>query len=319
MLHESLLCDDIELRKTDDDDDAEERRCSIKDNNDLWLQVFPYEIIYLRKAVKSKTFVFAFKIFFVLCTVGLSVYAAALMIKGEYVTSDLAVSLVVLLHTEGVIMLFLPFISCEFARSVIDNPDTNNLIAHAIRFDPHVKMKFAFYTHLNLLVLITAVVLYSYGESYHHVLAVLLTGIAYFGPLNLVVSLMVCLIELHRIRIQQFRHEIHECHSQLEKELLNSSEKTNINQDRSSKFSELTQKFRCKYYKIFGLCMRTSTNYGLYILFIIAFGGLYTFGTIYSIYLGQYPTSGLIGFVIVGFFMFLGVGFILTVCNETGV
>ena len=321
---------------------------------DVWVDVFPCEIIFLRAMITNKILLNVLKLFFTLCTVGLIGYAAVLIDQSKYLDPDLPLSLIFVLHVEVGLIVVIPCLCFWFTKRVTSNPDVNSLIVFAIQFDTQVKFKFAIITHLNTFCLLMGMFLYIWHDwenDFHLVITILMTC-TYFGPVNVAVSLAICVVELHRIKIQHFRCEVNKKRTRLEAQFwnqridfidgndnghgngngngngYNNDEEKNDNEDpiRESAGTasvdyisdDSVRELRHQYYKIYALCSRSSESFGLYLLFFLCFGVVYAFGTIYSIYLKQYPSQGLIGFVVVGIVTVLGLAVSLAVCNETG-
>jgi hypothetical protein len=78
------------------------------------------------------------------------------------------------------------------------------------------------------------------------------------------------------------------------------------------------RKIKTDYFIIYSLCRRSSSSFGLYLLFFLFFGFLYFITTLYGVYLKQYPSRGIVGFALVGLFIVLGLAAAITACNETG-
>ena len=306
----------------------------------LWKQVFPFEILFCRIMATNATVVKLWNIFFLIITITLLIYIFILVNDHNYVSDDIPLSLTVLLNFEGVIILFIPYICFWFSKNIMSNPDLNALITFAIKHDPYVRMKFAFFTHLNFFCLVTAFSIYSIGENVGHIIIVFITSMLYFGPLTIAVSLSVCVVELHRIKIQQLRQHINEKQCRLDALFWGQHDGVDINTAAASHHISTTsvncmhegisdglendipptetKLSREQYYQMYAICARSSCGYGLYLLFFISFGFLYAFAMIYGIYLGQYPNAGIVGFVLVGLFMVLELAWALTACNETG-
>ena len=323
MLSEDLLPDVITTEESNIYDETK--------RDDLWEKVFPFEIIFVKSVVKSNKLLNIMKICYLLGTVTVIVLSAILMNKGEYneyIGDEVPLSMSILLHLEGIALFLLPIICLWFSRIVVASSDVNHLIAYALKHDTHIKLKLAIFTHLNCLCLVVAFftmfLAVHYDDSIIHVILVTLYAIVYFGPLNFVVSLAVCLIELHRSKIQLFRRDIEEVNSALENQLCSQNRMGMKGADSTLESAQVSDymlnvsNFNRRYYQLYTMCLRTSKSCGFYFLFFLTFGGVYAFATIYSIYLGFYPTRGLLGFVFVGLVMLLGLGAILTACNETG-
>mmetsp|Transcript_27621 Transcript_27621/g.51590 ORF Transcript_27621/g.51590 Transcript_27621/m.51590 type:complete len:420 (+) Transcript_27621:264-1523(+) len=301
----------------------------------LWIKVFPFEISCFRTFVTNHLIVRFWNALFTLMTVSLIVYVVILVNEHKYVSDDVPLFMTILLNFEGFIFLFLPYICFLFSKIMISNSDLADLITFAIKTDHRVKFKFALLTHINFFCLLVAVVSYCVKETYAHMIVVLITSLLYFGPLNISVSLSVCVVELHRIRIQQLRNDIIESTLSLEsakEKMIDSCEgretttttsaDPSINSGESSVTGyppqDVMDSLKEQYYQLYAICARTSVNYGHYLLFFFAFGILYAFTVIFGIYVGQYPTNGIIGFVVVGLFMVLELGLAITSCNEAG-
>lgn len=296
-----------------------------EDQEQLWKDIFPFEIIFLRKILTNKCAFFASSLFYTICTVSLCVYILILISENDYIDpGEKPIIVLFLLHFEGAIMILLPFAGNFFVKKVILNSDLSSLITHAVQHDPLIRLKFAVVTHFHFFCLCMATFLYAFQSDIRHVLFVLFTGIAYFGVANVAVSLAVCTVELHRIKIQQFRVEVNARRTGLddifwgESTLLRAEEVNDRGTNFLDKNCNTLQELRKQYYQIYALCCRSSLSYGLYFLFFIVFGLLNTFTTILSIYLGDYPTMGLVGFVFLGILATLGLGGGITACNETG-
>lgn len=320
---------------------------------DLWKEVFPFEIIFLRSMVTNKMLFFVSKLFFVACTMVVLGYVGVLISQSNYVDSDEPLSLIFLLHFEAILILFLPFFCCWFTQVIVSNPDLDHLITFAVQFNSRVKLKFAIIAHLNFICLIGGMGIFFYDDktTASHIAIVFIITCTYLGPLNCAVSLAVCVIELHRIKIQQFRSVINDKRTCLENRFwnqnftfssagdtesvydnqefnkykgLNSKQLNNATTSvRESSFSigspqNEVRELRKQYYQIYALCARSSLSFGLYLLLFLFFGFLYAFVTLYTVYLNQYPPTGYVGFVLVGILTGLGLAAVITTCNETG-
>lgn len=322
------------------------------EGKDLWSEVFPFEITIFRAIASNANIVRFANWFFIISTLAVLADVAFLVVTGVYITSDDPISLVVLLNAQGILVLMLPYVCFHFVAIQMSNPDLNDLISTALGIDSRLKLKFGIITHINFLCLIWAVLFYIFQGHLERAPVILLLGVFYLGPLNSAVSLGVCVVELHRIRIEHFRDEINQMRERLERHDSNRSDANTAEKDSigegKRKFSSVVEMntrssycqdrdeasssrssptsatdtnikaLRNTYYHIHAICRRSSRSFGWYLLFFVIFGFLYTIATIYGIYLGQYPTQGIAGFVFVGLFIALGLGAVLTASNESG-
>jgi hypothetical protein len=317
---------------------------------DRWGDVFPFEIIVFRAMITNTIIAQVSNAFFMFSTVGMLVYIAVMVIKGDYIDPSDPISLMILLHFQGLLLLLMPYVCYWFMKKMISSPDVNQLIEYAVQVDSQAKLKCSVITHLNVLCLTFAICFLCVRDhDFREASLVSVLGVFYLGPLTVSVSLAVCVIELHRIKIQQFRTDINELRCLIDSRFWNQSVEfvnDDVGEENQLRVSEVEMNSRSsqenrqapekcgavsdclsddqirglqdQYYQMYALCARSSISYGLYLLFFICFGFLYAISTIYGIYVGEYPSSGIVGFVFVGFFMFVGLGAAITACNETG-
>ena len=324
-------------------------------HGDLWSDIFPFEILCFRSMLTNKTFLKYANIAYSFYIVISAVYIAVRLTLGTYV--NVPISLMILLHLQGFTFLIIPYVCYWYFKRILFSPDLKYLIAHAVQFDSGVKLKLACFTHFSFLCLIFAALMYVvqsenydfYSSGTSAVLVCCIT-VFYLGPLNAAACLAVCIIEFHRINIQQFRHEINGARALVDNRYWKQTvDLTRYSAGDTTRESELKMDSRClenfqskegvphisttatdhtsehgiremrdKYRHLYGVCSRSSLSFGLYLLFFLYFGFLYAVVTLYSVYLGEYPSKGLMGFVFVGFFVSLSLGAAITACNETG-
>jgi hypothetical protein len=343
MLQENLMpIDEISSASSVTDDGGNDG------DRDMWPDVFPAEILFCRALINNATIVKMSNIFYILIVVVMVVNIAIAAIEKSYLDDHYAISLVVLMHVEGTLVVALPFVSCWFLNIQNTSLGLNELIKNATKFDSHVKLKFRFISFMNLLVLTSAICIYLVETSWEQGSTVIVLGIFFLCPLTIVVSLGECIIELHRIVIQNFRDDINEKRQKADDRSSNkhilSTPETNFEEKKQRDSlvemnifaspvkpmedncqtaecisNEVIKDLNDQYHKIYTLCRDTSLRSGLYILFFLCFGFLYAFTTLYGIYLGEYPSKDIAGFVVVGLFLAIGLGATLTACNETGI
>ena len=308
----------------------------------------PLELRYLHSAFNNKRLVLFAQVLYGIVT---PITVLFMFTTAYHKTNDVSFSLVVLFELQGLMMMILPFMCYYFFKRAWSCPDFNALIQFGLCNDSWTKRKFSIVTHMNFAMLLFAMIFFgldSRGFSLRDVVAVFLVCILYLFPLISAGSVAIFLVELHRIRIQHFRtfvnerrehidarlwseqfeilrkvdHDSNVGDRQVELTARSSSAAGNMKSEQanSSKTADNcnVSELQARYYIMYAVCLRTSQKFGLYFLFYIVFGCLYAFTAIYGSYLGQYPTFGVIGFVLVGLFVACGLGGSLTACNETG-
>ena len=314
-------------------------------DRETWKEASPLELRYLHSVFNNKRLVLCAQVLYVIVT-PLFIYITA-----YHKTNDVPLSLIVLFGLQGLMMTILPFMCYYFFKRALSCPDFNALIQFGLCNDSWTKRKFSIVTHMNFAMLLFAMIFFgldSRGFSLSDIVVVFLISILYLFPLISAGSVAIFLVELHRIRMQHFRTFVNERREHIDARLWSEQfeilRKVDHDSNMGDRQVELTARsssaagnmkseqanssitadncnvseLQARYYIMYAVCLRTSQKFGLYFLFYIVFGCLYAFTAIYGSYLGQYPTFGVIGFVLVGLFVAFGLGGSLTACNETG-
>ena len=307
---------------TDDEDDDDEVEAT---ETRAWKKVFPFEIVLLRSMLRSKYFVKTWHVVYMLFFIWTVLYAVVLVASGRNSESGEPVSYVVLVYTQALMFFIMPYVSYYFTLQTLASEDVVRLVALATRCDKNLRLKFAVVTHMNLLILSIAFGLYVIEDHSLYSLYILIIFL-YLGPLSVSVSLAVCVVELHRVKMCQLLSSINSFRSKLvssdhrDDSSDHTCELSWNDKNRESKVDYIiyVTKLEDRYYDLYAICRRTSQSSGLYLLYFISFGFMFAFSTVYGIYLGLYPTKGIAAFVLVGVVVVVELSLVLALTNETG-
>ena len=313
-------------------------------SKDLWCEVFPFEIKYIPLAMNYQYFTLFASVFYGTGIMGFAIYAMYKVFHHTYIQKEDGILLIILLNMQGLLLLMMPYICYWFFKLMIANDDMKELIKFALQNDSNIKLKVNFFTHLNFACTLVATVLYIVFEKrdLFHVTAIIILSFFFLWPAIAAGCIAACFIELHRIKIEDFRKEVNLV--RLNMDIQHWNWQTGGTIENSARLSELEMNTRHSYgiesqgfassdsvhspfkvlqlqesyYRLYALCYRSSQRIGIYVLYFIFFGFFYAFATIIGIYMDEYPTDGLLGFFIAGFVISFGLGAVLTACNETG-
>ena len=308
---------------------------SMDEQAKLWSQMFPRQICWLRALVANSTFVSVYGILYGLFVIATLVYSSVYIIK-LHEDMDAPISFLVLLHIQAVMFVFMPLSCYWFVKKALRQSGLSHLLEQTERVDGNIKFKFAIVTHGNFIWLLLAALGYIAEKRFvPSSFAVLPSTLIFLLPLNIAVSLAVCIIELHRVKIHAFlaklEHKIADIdagktaakNKRRDVELadiemkFNSQDATDLFVSSSLVENEIKE-WRGKYISLYDEICETSNAFGMYFLVFLCYGFVYTATTIYGLYVGEYIANGIIAFALLGLFTVFEVGTELTIVNETG-
>ena len=239
--------------------------------------------------------------------------------EAEDVNTDASSEFKIFFYVQFLLYLGTPFYYFHVMKGLAKSKSIPLMMHRALEIRPsaHLKKKFRLIFNFNIVLVTTATVLYLALRDFgiFWLFFTIFWSIIYICPMGIMYSILVCLLEMHRMEADHFKKQL----VMMKEDFEEMNEKTAPEQQQQwSDVVRSVDNISRRYCALHDCCRSTSTQFGLSLLLLFLIPITLVVSATWSIYEKFFSLASNLGFIVMALTYLLEIGLTVATTNESG-